>query len=43
MEENNINGDKPTYKHLAVIRRLASQTKSYADIKEFKRKSTTQR
>ena len=38
MEENNINGNKPTYKQLAVIRRLASQTKSYVDIKQISSK-----
>ena len=35
MEGNNTNGDMPTEKQLATIRRLAGQTKSYVDIKQI--------
>lgn len=35
MEGNNVNGDMPTEKQLATIRRLAGQTKSYVDIKQI--------
>jgi hypothetical protein len=38
MEENNINGNMPTEPQLNTIRRLASQTRSYVDIKQISSK-----